>query len=421
MIEVRPGGRRRIDRVLGPGYLSGVGDLPLKVLRERRDEAAQEETDLSYLRRLLHARIDIVRAEQTRRSSGGESSIVDQLATILADNALGPAAGSGRHQQLEPSRAGEHRRHAEALIGDTDLTDVSSLTDDKLAAALDTYAREELSVSSFRREVQGRHGHPERGDRAALPAGFGHCGRAAGERRRARGRVRPRSRRGRPFRLRRKRPPRRASSYSGPEGDVRLALGDVDVPIFPRSANKPLQAAGMLRAGLPVAGEQLAMVTASHSGEPEHIERILELLADGGFGEDDLRCPPSLPLGEGAQRELLASGGGERRAAMNCSGKHGGMLRTCAAVGWPADAYLDPRNPVQQSIRDTLAELTGHHLGEPAVDGCGAPLWPVPLRGLATAFQRLVHAETGTPERAVADVMRGNPWLVGGTDRDVTR
>ncbi len=81
MIEVRPGGRRRIDRVLGPGYLSGLGELPLKVLRERRDEAAQEETDLSYLRRLLHARIDIVRAEQARRSSGGEASIVDQLAT----------------------------------------------------------------------------------------------------------------------------------------------------------------------------------------------------------------------------------------------------------------------------------------------------------------------------------------------------
>ncbi|GAA1020009.1 MULTISPECIES: RsiG family protein [Amycolatopsis] len=155
MIEVRPGGRRRIDRVLGPGYLTGLGDLPLPVLRERRDEAAQEETDLSYLRRLLHARIDIVRAEQERRSSGGEASIVDRLASILADNALGPAAGSGRHQQLEPSRAGEHRRHAEALIGDTGLTDVGSLTDDKLAAALDTYAAEEASVSSFRRQVQG--------------------------------------------------------------------------------------------------------------------------------------------------------------------------------------------------------------------------------------------------------------------------
>jgi hypothetical protein len=156
VIEVRPGGRRRIDRVLGPGYLSGLSELPLGVLRERRDEAAQEETDLSYLRRLLHARIDIVRAEQARRSAGKDkSSIVDQLAEILADNALGPAAGSGRHQQLEPSRAGEHRRFAEALIGDTGLTDVTSLSDDKLASALDTYAQEELSVSSARREVQG--------------------------------------------------------------------------------------------------------------------------------------------------------------------------------------------------------------------------------------------------------------------------
>jgi hypothetical protein len=156
VIEVRPGGRRRIDRVLAPGYLQELGELPLSVLRERRDEAAQEETDLSYLRRLLHARIDIVRAEQQRRTVGGDaSSIVDQLATILADNAIGPATGSGRHQQLEPSRAGEHRRQAEALVGDTDLSDVSALTDEKLVTALTTYGEEEKSVSARRREVQG--------------------------------------------------------------------------------------------------------------------------------------------------------------------------------------------------------------------------------------------------------------------------
>ncbi|NKQ59090.1 aerial mycelium formation protein [Amycolatopsis sp. K13G38] len=154
MIEVRPGGRRRIDRVLDPGYVRGLGELSLKQLRERRDEAAQEETDLSYLRRLLHVRIDIVRAEQERRSSGGQSSIVDQLAAILSDNALRPARGSGRYQGLEPSRAGDHRRHAEALVGNTDLTDVGSLSDDKLAKTLDSYAEEESSVSQRRREVQ---------------------------------------------------------------------------------------------------------------------------------------------------------------------------------------------------------------------------------------------------------------------------
>ncbi|MBK1784839.1 RsiG family protein [Prauserella cavernicola] len=154
MIEVRPGGRRRIDRVLAPGYVLDVDTLPMDTLRERRDEAAQEETDLSYLRRLLHARIDIVKAEQQRRTSGGSASIVDQLATILADNALGPATGSGRHQSLEPSRAGEYRRRAEALVGNADLSDVSALSEEQLTQTLDSFREQEESVSQRRREVQ---------------------------------------------------------------------------------------------------------------------------------------------------------------------------------------------------------------------------------------------------------------------------
>ncbi|MFF5985549.1 RsiG family protein [Prauserella flavalba] len=154
MIEVRPGGRRRIDRVLATDYVRDLDALAMSTLRERRDEAAQEETDLSYLRRLLHARIDIVKAEQQRRSSGGDTSIVEQLATILADNALGPATGSGRHQSLEPSRAGEYRRRAEALVGNADLSDVSSLSEDQLTQTLHSFREQEQSVSQRRREVQ---------------------------------------------------------------------------------------------------------------------------------------------------------------------------------------------------------------------------------------------------------------------------
>lgn len=154
MIEVRPGGRRRIDRVLSPDYLAGLDQLELTEVRARRDDAAQEETDLSYLRRLLHGRIDIVRAELRRRAEGGSEPVVDQLARILADNAVGPAAGSGRHQTLEPSRAEAHRRHIEALVADADLSDVGSLPDDRLDLALRTYVGEEASVSQRRREVQ---------------------------------------------------------------------------------------------------------------------------------------------------------------------------------------------------------------------------------------------------------------------------
>lgn len=155
MIEVRPGGRRRIDRVLAPDYVRDLAQLDLAEVRSRRDDAAQEETDLSYLRRLLHGRIDIVRAEQKRRREGGSSSVVERLAEILADNVVGPApSGAGRHQSLEPSRAEAHRRHVEALVSDADLSDVSSLPDERLDLALRTYSAEEESVSKRRREVQ---------------------------------------------------------------------------------------------------------------------------------------------------------------------------------------------------------------------------------------------------------------------------
>jgi hypothetical protein len=155
VIEVRPGGRRRIDRVLAPDYVADLNQLDLTEVRARRDDAAQEETDLSYLRRLLHGRIDIVKAEHKRRTEGGSSSVVERLAEILADNAVGVApAGSGRHQPLEPSRAEAHRRHVEALVSDADLSAVATLPDARLALAGRTYAAEEASVSQRRREVQ---------------------------------------------------------------------------------------------------------------------------------------------------------------------------------------------------------------------------------------------------------------------------
>lgn len=154
MIEVRPGGRRRIDRVLDPAYIEGLAERSLDDVRALRDEAAQEETDLSYLRRLLHARIDIVRAEQKRRAEGGAVAVVEQLVTILSANAVGPATGQGRHSTLEPSRAEAHRRHVEALVSDVDLSDVGTLTDERLDVALRTYQHEESSVSQRRRQVQ---------------------------------------------------------------------------------------------------------------------------------------------------------------------------------------------------------------------------------------------------------------------------
>ena len=153
MIEVRHGGRRLIDRVLDPGFVEGLRELTLDELRARRDDAAQEETDLSYLRRLLHGRMDLVRAE-LRHRSGEPGTTVEELPAILGAGVVAAAHGSGRFQTVRPSRTGEHRRAAEALAGDPELSDVTTLDDRALEAALAAYRAEEASVSDRRHQVQ---------------------------------------------------------------------------------------------------------------------------------------------------------------------------------------------------------------------------------------------------------------------------
>ena len=147
-------GNRRIDKVLAEGYTDALESLPLEEVRNRRHEAEQEETDLSYLRRVLQGRLDILRAELARRN-GGESNLVDSLHHILADEGpVGSPRGLGRHAPLEPSRADSHRRHVEALIADVDLSNPSAHDDASLQRVLGVLEREEHEVSEKRRDVQ---------------------------------------------------------------------------------------------------------------------------------------------------------------------------------------------------------------------------------------------------------------------------
>jgi L-asparaginase II len=206
-----------------------------------------------------------------------------------------------------------------------------------------------------------------------------------------------------------------------PSGDLLAAAGDPGAPMLPRSANKPLQLVGMLRAGLRLPPPDLALCASSHSGEQAHVRRVRDLLAGAGIPETALACPPALPLSEDAAAAVLRAGGGPDRVTMNCSGKHAAMLLTCTVNGWPLAGYADPAHPVQVAIRATVEELAGQPATAVAVDGCGAPLFGLSLAGLARAFARLVTAAPGTPERAVADGMRAHPDLAGGTGRDVTR
>ncbi len=208
---------------------------------------------------------------------------------------------------------------------------------------------------------------------------------------------------------------------TGPDGEVLLARGPVDAPVFPRSSNKPFQAVAMLLSGAELDGPDLALAAASHSGEPMHVERVLDTLAAHDLRESDLGCPPALPLDEAARNELIAQGAAPRKVYMNCSGKHAGMLVACRAGHWDLPSYLDPTHPVQEAVRATVARLSGEEPSAVGIDGCGAPLFAITLTGLARAFGRVNAARPGTAEHAVAAAMREYPEMVGGTGREDTR
>jgi hypothetical protein len=150
-----PTGNRRIDRVLADDYLAGLSGLPMDEVRTLRKEAEQEETDLSYLRRLLQGRLDILRAELARRSGGGSGDLIDSLPQILADEGTSASPrGLGRHMAAEPSRADSHRRHVEALVADVDLSNLSAHDELSLRRGVDVLEREEQKASDKRRSVQ---------------------------------------------------------------------------------------------------------------------------------------------------------------------------------------------------------------------------------------------------------------------------
>jgi L-asparaginase II len=201
------------------------------------------------------------------------------------------------------------------------------------------------------------------------------------------------------------------------DGSVEWAVGPVAEPMLPRSCNKPLQALGMVRLGLDLAPELLALACASHSGEPFHLDGARRILASAGLDESALRTPADYPLDDEERDAVLRAGGGRTPLQMNCSGKHAAMLATCVVNGWDTETYLAPDHPLQQAIRTTFEEVTGEVSGVVAVDGCGAPLLAASLVGLASAFRSMALAEDG-PEHHVAEAIRRHPAYVSGTRRD---
>jgi L-asparaginase II len=206
------------------------------------------------------------------------------------------------------------------------------------------------------------------------------------------------------------------------DGTVAWSVGSVAEPILPRSSNKPIQALGMLRMGLYLPPDLLALACASHSGESFHVEAARRILASAGLDESALQTPPDYPIDDEAREAVIRAGGHRSSIQMNCSGKHAAMLATCVVNGWDTATYLDPDHPLQRGIRTTFEELTGEPVVAVAVDGCGAPLLSTSLIGLAAAFRRLALGLDGadrpdTDSVRVAAAIRQHPEFVSGTRR----
>lgn len=197
-----------------------------------------------------------------------------------------------------------------------------------------------------------------------------------------------------------------------PDGGV-WSVGDTESTMFPRSALKPLQAVAMVQSGLDLKGAELALAAASHQGEPYHLAGVSSILKQSGLGEPELQTPPAYPAAEAAWVDWVASGRRREPIAHECSGKHAAMLRTCVLAGWSISDYRMPHHPLQQTIREVISEYSGQVVGDPAVDGCGAPAFSIPLSGLARAFGKLAAARSG-PAWQVAEAFRQFPEYASG-------
>jgi L-asparaginase II len=221
---------------------------------------------------------------------------------------------------------------------------------------------------------------------------------------------------------------RGAIAIAGDDGEIKLALGDIDSPVYPRSAVKLLQAIPLIESGAADAyglnETELAIACGSHSGEAVHVAAVRSLLAKAGVEESLLGCGAHSPLSERATRELDRAGRGPLPIHNNCSGKHAGMLATAKHLGLGLKGYERPEHPVQVEIARIISEICGVELSPVlmGIDGCSVPSFALPLAALARGFAKLGSGKGLSSARATAvqRLMRAclaAPVLVAGEGR----
>jgi L-asparaginase II len=221
---------------------------------------------------------------------------------------------------------------------------------------------------------------------------------------------------------------RAAIAVVAADGAVELSCGDIEHPVYPRSAIKPLQALPLLETGAAdafgLSDVEIALACASHSAEPRHVAAVAAWLKRIGCNQEDLECGGHAPMDAAAANALTA--GGVRPSALhnNCSGKHTGFLSGARHMGEPTAGYIGYDHPVQRRVRAALAEMCGVDVAQAPVgiDGCGIPQYGMPLRAIALGMARLAAPGRLLPARKAAiervrRAMAAEPFLVAGTDR----
>ncbi|WP_374446047.1 asparaginase [Stella sp.] len=215
-------------------------------------------------------------------------------------------------------------------------------------------------------------------------------------------------------------------------GRVLHQVGDVAQAVYPRSAIKPLQALLLVESGAAdrfgLGDRELALACASHRGETVHTEAVAAWLGRVGLSPDDLECGAHLPYDPKSMEALLRAGGHPSTLHNNCSGKHSGFVTAALHLGLPVKGYIRREHPLQQRLYRTIEEMGGESLAATGrgYDGCGIPVFGVPLRALARAFARLDDTAGLTPERAdaagrILRAMAVEPVMVSGHGSFVTR
>ena len=212
-------------------------------------------------------------------------------------------------------------------------------------------------------------------------------------------------------------------------GQVKYSLGDIEAPRFLRSAGKPFQLIPSIKHGIiehyHLNDKDIALMMSSHRGEDMHMETLDHIMHQCELTESALQCAESYPLHGRSREQWIRHGGDPSKRFHNCSGKHFGVLSWCKLEGYDLDSYMDPNHPAQQAMTAAIMEMseTKPEQAVSGTDGCGFPVYALPLKHIATAYLKLAcpdlitDPDTRRAVEIIGQAMNAHPLLIGGTNR----